>query len=168
LIKLEARRTFDRLVRENGLPSTGFLQEIVIEDKKREIIGNSLSLWQTLKALQFPKLVGWKARLFYLGDDLMEHYVVSSKLLALVPRSLIYPILRNLLFIHYLLMGVALNLINRRMNLWKQWPIVKRLEKTLVDSSGVDIEMSLRRIVSRSSNVKSEPKQAHDILSIGL
>jgi len=168
LIKLEARRTFDELVRRNGLPKSGFLQEIVVEDKKREIIGNSLSLWQTLKTFRIPKLIGWKARLFYMGDDIMEHVVVPNKLLARLPRILIYPALRNLLFAHYLLMGIALDLLDRKLNLWKKWPSVDQLKKTLDETSGVDIEMSLRRIVNRPLKAKSEPKQAHDILSIGL
>lgn len=171
LVSLEATRTYNALVREKGAPRSGFLQKTIIEDKQREIIGKALTLRQVLQAVKNHSLSGVRAKLFYFADWLMEHRVVHSKALARIPRWLIYPILRQLIYVNYLVQGFVLSLVGRKFNLWAKWPKVALLDRPMTGGTKVNIDNSLRRIVRispKGTPKKYDPDSVQDVLSIGL
>ena len=171
LVNLEATRTFYTLVSEKGAPHSGFLQKTIIEDKQREIIGKPLTLRQVLQALKVHSCSGIRAKLFYFGDWLMEHMVVHSKIVARLPRWLVYPVLRQLVYVNYVVQGVVLSFFGKKFNLWAKWPRVVPLGPTLTEGKKVNIGNSLRRIVRVAPQgipKKYDPSSVQDTLSIGL
>lgn len=168
LVKLEARRTYDALVRKRGASKLGFLQSIIVEDKNREIIGKAMSLIDILRAMRSVTGDGWKSKLFYLGDLIMEQSIIPSYLIAKLPRWLVYPPLRAALILQHILQGWILSAIGRKFNLWKDWPRASQLSIPKELTTGVNIEMSLRRVVRIKTQEKTKEPNAQDILSIGL
>lgn len=168
LVRLEARRCFDALVREKGEPKLNHIQRVIIEDKKREIIGDAMTLSGVLKTLGGSSLRGLKSRLFYFGDWVMDTKVVPSRTIARMPRWVIYPALRLFVYAQYVAQGLVLLMIGRKFNLWKKWSRVAPLAERERATLGVDINSSLRRIVQGKARNAGGNTPVQDILSIGL
>jgi len=168
LVQLEANRTYHSLVKKLGPPSTGHVQNIIINDKKREIIGRALSIKDVISSLTSLSLRGLKSKLFYLGDSIMERYIIPSSLILYIPRKVAYPILRELIYIQYRFQGVVLALAGRKFNLWKKWNSIEQISDSLQKKEGVDINLSLRRVVKLKSVGAYDETDAQDVLSIGL
>ncbi len=172
LVRLEANRTFIQLNREKPLISFNFMQNAIIADKQREIIGRALTLRQIIDGMKNFSLRGMKAKIFYCVDTFMEHYVVPSSLVAYLPRWCIYPMLRTLVYMEYLLQGMVLKLLGKSFNLWKKWPAISRqVEFARTASVTVNINDSLRRVVRKRAQVspiESPEQETQDILSVGL
>jgi hypothetical protein len=109
----------------------------------------------------------------------MEHYVVPSRFVARLPRWLVYPVLKNLLYVSFLVQGIVLRAFGRRLNLWHKWPDVPPVQAAPKRHAGevqkihtsIDINMSLRRVVRDSAAVRpirTQTEVNQDILSAGL
>jgi radical SAM superfamily enzyme YgiQ (UPF0313 family) len=171
LVNLEATRTFESLVRSKGIPPSTFVQKTIIEDKKKEIVGRALTLRQVLQAVRSCSLTGVRAKLFYFCDWFMEHKVVHNKTVVRLPRWALYPVLRQIVYLNYIVQGVVLSLVGKKFNVWKQWPDVPLLDRPLAGGTKVNIDISLRRIVRTSPqgmSKKSASEAVQDTLAIGL
>ena len=168
LVQLEANRKYNLLIRNKGEPNIGFVQKIIIADKKREIVGRALTLRQILQAMGTLSLKGVKGKLFYLGDTIMERYIIHSKLIAHLPRWFCYPIIRMMLIAQYKLQGAVLAVTGRSFNLWKKWPRIDRIADPDVIASGININLSLRRIVRVNEAKTGHKADAQDVMSVGL
>lgn len=168
LVRLEAYRTYQHLLKTRGEPRSSHVREIIIDDKKRELAAKALTLGEVINAVKNFSLRGIKSRIFYLGDWIMENTVVHNPWVSLSPRWLVYPPLKLLVYLQYRLQGVLLRLTGRKFNLWSKWPHVKQLKDGNAEKTGVDIKLSLRKIVQENSASGNKSKTVEDILSIGL
>jgi anaerobic magnesium-protoporphyrin IX monomethyl ester cyclase len=171
LVSLEARRAFNELVSGKPLPSPNFMQRVIIADKQREIVGKALTLQQVLSAMKSFSLNGLQIKIFYFVDRVLEQHVVPSRIVALLPRWMVYPILRQVIYAQHLLQGFVLSMFKKQFNLWKKWPKIPRIDAPVITAAGVQIDRSLRRTVL--GNARKEPSVApdekvQDTLSIGL
>lgn len=167
LVTFEATRKYLSLVKERGQPQLGFMQKTIISDKEREIVGRALTLREVLEAIGNLSLNGVRAKLFYLGDSIVQR-IVTSDTAARIPRAIVVPPLRLMIYLQYVLQGVVLKLAGKEFNLWKKWNPIKQINDPSEFKQGVDIKLSLRRIVRSNNEVKNLAPDVQDTLSIGL
>ena len=171
LVKLEAQRTFVDLVKKEGLREAGLLQKVIVSDKQREIVGRALSLRDVLSRVRSGKRLGIKSKVFYSIDTFMEHSVVTSRLVASLPRWLVYPPLQSLVYASYLMQGLVLRVFGMSFNLWKKWRPVEVLGEVKKVNREINISRSLRTLVrerAKEHPAKSQTEATQDILSVGL
>lgn len=169
LVKLEAQRTFLELARETPLAPPNFLQRTIIEDKKREIVGRAFSVREVLSQLNGPGRRHLKSRAFYAINEFLERVVLPSPWVARLPRALVYPPLRLMVYAEYLAQKTVLGMLGKRFNLFAP----RRPVPPLVPAKeyGGRIGTSLRSVVR--SRIRATPEQTptkanQDILAIGL
>jgi len=173
IVKLEAQRTFFVLSKSDVEEKKSFLQDVIISDKKREIIGRAFSLRDLLGILKNGDLRGLRVKMFFAIGNFMENTVVPSRFAAMLPRWFIYPILKNLVYVEFLMQKTALKILGRSFNLMKEWNPVTSVESTSDNDAGesVDINRSLRRQVQNYAKKHppySQTDATNDTLSIGL
>jgi anaerobic magnesium-protoporphyrin IX monomethyl ester cyclase len=185
LVKLEAQRTFYDLCKKKPLGKPNLMQKIILESGDREVIGKPLTLTQILlDSINSRSMKGVKSKVYnrvfnWFEDIFMEHYVVPSRFVASLPRWLVYPILKNVLYVSFLVQGIVLRAFGRDLNLWHKWPDVPPVQAVPKRHAGevqkihtsIDINMSLRRVVRDSAAVRpirTQTEANQDILSAGL
>lgn len=169
LVKLDARRAFLELCRQEPLGEMNHLQRMLVSDKQREIAGRAMTLREMLAVLKGGGLRGIKSKIFYFIDSFMEHTVVPSSLAASLPRGLIYPLLRSLLYAEYLFQKAALRALGKSFNLFQSRKHAEAL--TAADGFNKRINFSLRSVVrarALAAPAQSSSEATQDLLAVGL
>lgn len=169
LVRLEAQREYFRLCREKPLPPPNHLQNALISDMKKEIVGRALTLKDVLKNVSNGSLRGIKSKLFYGVDNFMAETACASPLVASLPRWVIYPVLRALVYGEYLMQKTVIPFLGKDFNIFHPKPKVG--PPVPAGEFNKRIGFSLRSVV-RSRAMAEPPKNPaeaiQDLLSIGL
>ncbi len=170
LVKLEAKRTFIELTRKRPLPSRNFMQALLVEDKEREIVGRPLSLGEVLTKSFKGDLSGLKTKISIALDEFMEYSVCPSTFLTYLPRWLIYPPLKKLVYLQFIFQRWLVHRKVRQVpNLFIDWRPVAPVAESKI--STIKLSRSLRSVVKEknlSLGPKSLSESNQDVLSVGL
>lgn len=167
LVALEAQREFFKISRERPLGAPTSLQRFIVSDKEREIVGRALTLRDVLSFRNTGGLKRIKSTLFYGIGNFMGNTVVSSRLVSSLPRPVIYPILRSMVYAEYLLQKAALSLLGKKFNLFQ--PRKRVSPPQAAGDYNQRLNLSLRSIVrARAVPVKTTTEATQDLLAIGL
>jgi radical SAM superfamily enzyme YgiQ (UPF0313 family) len=170
LVKLEAKRKFNELVRAKPLPQRNFMQTLLVEDKEREIVGRPFSLGEVLVKAIKGDLSGFKSKIVVCVDEFMEYFACPSNLLTYLPRCLIYPPLKNLVYLQFIFQRWVVTRKSRQVpNLFIDWRPVAPVAEA--KTASISLRRSLRSVVKEkdlSRVSKSQTESNQDILSVGL
>lgn len=169
LVRLEAQREFFALCKKQPLGEPNYLQNVIINDKRREIAGRALTLKDVLTTLKSGRLRGIKSKLFYGIDYFMDERACSSPLVASLPREVIYPILKLLVYAEYLMQKTVVPFLGKSFNIFHPKPKVS--PPTPAGNFNKRIGFSLRSVVrehAMAAPAKSTAETTQDLLSIGL
>lgn len=169
LVRLEAQREFFALCRKQPLPDSNYLQRVIVSDKRREIAGRALTMRDVLSRLSSGSLKGIKSKLFYGIDYFMDERACSSRLVASLPRAIIYPLLKILVYGEYLMQKTVVPFLGKSFNIFHPKPKVS--PPTQTTGFNKRIGFSLRSVVrerATAAPARTPAEATQDLLSIGL
>jgi hypothetical protein len=176
LVRLEASRTFYELKKNSPQTNSSVLTDQIATSIHKEIVGKPMGFKEILmmlrqihrdaKRLPWKK---WKFVLFYGVDYMLKKILIPAKLTHQLPRWFIYPILKNLVYLQYLVQKVTLGLYGKGYNLFSYNRRVSPLSDEKILSPRHN--RSLRTVVlekRRESQPGSLTEASQDLLAIGL
>lgn len=169
LVALEAQREFFALCRKQPLGEQTYLQRVIVNDKVREIAGRAVTLSDVFSFRASGGVRKIKQALFYGIGNFMGKTAVPSLAIASLPRPVIYPLLRTLVYGEYLMQKAVLSVLGKKFNLFESRP--KTAPPNPSEVFNKRISSSLRSIVRERAQIapsKSPAEAMQDLLAIGL